>query len=280
MQKTFQPHRCLSPLLHKFLILLCAVILVPLIAGAQTYNQSDIDAGAALYQAQCYSCHGAGDGVPGVDLRTGQFRHAASDHDLLAIIRNGIPGTAMPSHGDLSGKEIVSLVAYIRNMRDYDAQAVKIGNPETGRQLFEGAGHCLDCHRVNGKGSRLALDLSDTGALHPAVFLERALLNPQADEAIEPQNHFVRAVTENGLVITGRRINEDTFSIQLMDEQQNLVSLEKANLKSLTVIKGPEMPSLKGKLSDEQIGDLVAYLLSLKTPGRIVTSIVTSAPSR
>jgi cytochrome c oxidase cbb3-type subunit III len=233
----------------------------------QTYVRSDIESGASLYAAQCYSCHGAGDGVPGIDLRTGQFRHASTDQDLLAIIRNGIPGTAMPAHGDLSGKEILSLVAYIRNMRDYNTQAVKLGDAKQGKQLFEGDGHCLDCHRVNGKSSRVALDLSDTGTLHPAAYLQRALLSPQETAEGEPQNHFVRAVKEDGSVIVGRRLNEDTFTIQLIDEHQKLVSLDKSRLKSLTPIEEFEMPSLKGKFTDEQIADLVAYLASLRTQG-------------
>jgi cytochrome c oxidase cbb3-type subunit III len=268
-------------LLKKFLILACAAISLPLVAEPQSYNQSDIDSGAALYAAQCYSCHGAGDGVPGIDLRTGQFRHATSDQDLLAIVRNGIPGTAMPAHGDLTGKEVLALVAYIRNMRDYNAQTVKLGNPARGKEIFEGEGHCQDCHRVNGKGSRLALDLSNTGALHPAAYLEGALLNPQADEDAQPQNQFLRAVKKDGSVVTGRRLNEDTFTIQLLDDHQNLVSLEKSNLKSLTVVKSVEMPSVKGKLSDEQISDLVAYLASLKVPGRMIDSApITPAGAR
>jgi cytochrome c oxidase cbb3-type subunit III len=261
----------------RFAIFLCAVSSSVLRAQQPTYRPSDIDNGAILYAAQCTSCHGAaGDGVPGVDLRTGQFRHGVADKDLLVTIRNGISGTAMPAHGDLTGNEILSLVAYIRNMRDYKSETVKLGDPQKGKALFEGDGGCLSCHRVNGKGSFVALDLSDTGSLHPAAYLMRALLDPQVNSESQPQNRYVSAVTKRGAVVTGRRLNEDTFTIQLMDDHENLVSLSKANLNSLTVIKGPTMPSAKGKFTDEQISDLVAYLASLQVPG----STPASSPSK
>lgn len=76
----------------------------------------------------------------------------------------------------------------------------------------------------------------------------------------------MRAVKSDGTVVVGRRLNEDTFTVQLIDEQGNLVSLEKANLRSLTVEQGSSMPSLKGKLNDDEIADLVAYLASLNPP--------------
>jgi len=238
----------------------------PLCAQQTKYQQDAIDRGAALYQANCAVCHADGAGVPGIDLKAGIFRQSKTDEDLLAVIKNGVPGTAMPAHPNFPSYDILSLVAYIRTMRDYGAKPVKMGDPEKGKALFEGAGGCLKCHRVNGKGSLAALDLSDTGALHPPAYLERALLDPDAIAAAEPQNRFMRAVRRDGTVVVGRRLNEDTFTVQLIDEQGNLVSLEKAKLRSLTVEQGSSMPSLKGKFNDDQIADLVAYLASLNPP--------------
>ena len=233
-------------------------------AQQQTYLQDDIDRGAGLYAASCVVCHADGAGVPSVDLRSGQFRHATSDQDLAAVIHNGIPGTAMPAHADFSNADLVDIVAFIRTMRDYNSKPVKLGDPVKGKDLFENEGACLNCHRVNGKGSHLALDLSGTGVTHPAAFLQRALLDPQSVAAESPESHMVRAVTKSGDVITGRRLNGDTFTIQLMDDHEQLVSLEKSNLRSLTIVPGVSMPSLKGKFTDDQISDLVAYLVSLK----------------
>jgi len=252
----------------RLFLLCCVVCILPAgLCAQQTYQQNDIDRGAGIYAANCAVCHADGAGVPGVDLRTGQFRRATTDQDLVGIIHNGIPGTAMPAHPDFSTSDLIAIVAYVRNMRDYNSKPVKLGDAAKGKALFETAGGCLNCHRVNGKGSHVAVDLSSVGAIHPAAYLQRALLDPESVAAEMPESHVVRVVKKNGDVITGRRLNEDTFTIQLIDDHQDLVSLEKADLRSLTVVQATSMPSLKGKLTDDQISDLVAYLASLKRPG-------------
>ena len=60
------------------------------------YAPADIAYGSRLYDAQCTTCHSAnGDGVGGVDLRSGKFRNAVTDQDLVRVITMGIPGTGM-----------------------------------------------------------------------------------------------------------------------------------------------------------------------------------------
>ena len=120
----------------------------------------------------------------------------------------------------------------------------------------------MSCHRVNGKGPRVAPDLSDIGAMRTAAALEHSLLDPNG--AMLPANRSVRAVTRDGKVITSRRLNEDTYLVQLIDDQEHLVSLAKADLREYTVIKTSSMPSYKDKLSSRDLADMVAYLLSLK----------------
>jgi putative heme-binding domain-containing protein len=255
-----------TPLLLATAFALASSLASPLRAQQmqQDYRQFEIDTGAGLYASQCVECHTDGTGVPGVNLRTGQFRRALTDEDLLAVIRNGVPGTAMPPH-NLPGADIVALATYVRSMAQDQTGLVKLGDPEKGKNIFENDGGCLGCHRVNGKGSRKALNLSDAGTLHPPSYLERAVLDPDGTAAQMPESRFVRAVTSKGTVVIGRRMNEDTYTIQLMDDHENLVTLEKGDLKFMTVLKDSPMPSLKGKFTDEQISDVVAYLASLKS---------------
>ena len=66
------------------------------------------------------------------------------------------------------------------------------------------------------------------------------------------------------LVIEGRRLNEDTYSVQLIDTQERLVSVMKADVKDFTISRTSPMPSYKDKLESQEIADLVSYLVSLK----------------
>ena len=242
----------------------------------QSYQQFEIDRGATIYSANCGECHTDGAGVPGVNFRTGQFPHGSKDQDLIAAIRNGIPGTAMTPH-DLDPNDLTALVAYVRSLAQADSVVVKLGDPDKGRALFQQSG-CFGCHRVGDEGSHTALNLTDTGAQHQPSYLERALLDPNAILAATPESRLVRIVTSEGKVITGRRMNEDSYSVQMIDEHENLVSVDKVDMKSMTVLKESPMPSEKGKLTNDQLSDLVAYLASLKGSGSPVVTSYGSAP--
>ena len=158
--------------------------LVSGVAAAQEhavqYSQADVEAGFNLYNANCITCHGAnGDSVPGVNLRGGQFRRVAADADLNRLIQTGIPGTAMPP-GRYTTADLAALVAYIRSLREFDTALPGRGNAARGQSIFEEKGNCTNCHRVNGKGSRVAPELSDIGAIRAPGALERSLIDPTA----------------------------------------------------------------------------------------------------
>src|SRR3954465_6557318 len=83
------------------------------------YAPADIAYGARLYDAQCTTCHGAnGDGVGGVDLKSGKFRNAVTDQDLTRVILTGIQGTGMQAF-KFDPSEIAGIVAYLRNMNAF-----------------------------------------------------------------------------------------------------------------------------------------------------------------
>jgi len=226
------------------------------------YAPADIAYGSRLYDAQCTTCHGAnGDGVGGVDLRSGKFRNAVTDQDLIRGITNGIQGTGMQAF-KLDPSEIAGILAYLRNMTSFDRGSVKAGDALRGRTIVETKGGCTICHRVGAQGSRVAPDLSDVGATRSAGSLLRSLIDPSSQ--MMPINRPVRIVTRDGKVINGRRLNEDTYTVQLLDEQEKLVSLVKADLREYTIQTVSPMPSYQNKLTPDEIADVVAYLLSLK----------------
>jgi putative heme-binding domain-containing protein len=226
------------------------------------YARADIEYGARLYAEHCERCHGAnGAGVAGVDLRSGKFRNATSDRQLAEVITEGFPTAGMPPM-KLDSADLAGVIAYLRNMSAIDGGSLKLGDAERGRVVFEGKGACLSCHRVNGKGSRKAPELSDIGAVRSAGSIERTLLDPSSQ--MMPINRPVRIVTQDGKVIHGRRLNEDTYTVQLADEEGRLHSIAKAGLREFAISTKSPMPSYKGELSSEELADLVSYLLSLK----------------
>jgi len=228
------------------------------------YSAIDIEAGSRLYAGQCALCHGAnGDAVAGADLRRGVFRRSVSDEDLTRIIAMGIPDAGMPGF-KLQPSEVDGLVAFIRAGFDLTGTAVRVGNVGRGQAVFDGKGGCTACHRVDGKGPRVAPELTDIGATRTPAALQRSLLDPTS--AMLPINRPVRAVTRDGRTIRGRRLNEDTYTVQLIDDQERLVSLVKADLREYELAKTSPMPSVAGKLTADEQADLVAYLLSLKGP--------------
>jgi putative heme-binding domain-containing protein len=247
----------------KRVILLAGIVLLsPLLTGQGRYLPLDVETGSRLYRSNCFACHGPeGASIPGVDFRRGQFKRVSSDEDLLRVIATGVPGTAMPPTA-VTDSQRLALVAYIRSLPEASAGAAGSGDAVRGRALLEGKGNCLSCHRVNGKGSRVAPDLSEVGAIWTAAYLERSILAP--NESILPEHRVVRAVTREGKVITGRRLNEDTHTLQLIDQDERLHSLVKSDLREYTLLTTSPMPSYQDKLSSQEVADLVAYLISLK----------------
>jgi putative heme-binding domain-containing protein len=199
--------------------------------------------------------------VPGTDLAHGKFRHTDTDEGLQQIIKAGIPGTAMPPH-TFRDFQAFTIVAFLRSMAASSQSATAPGDPANGRALFEGKGNCQSCHRVLGTGSRLGPDLSDIGANRRAVEIQKSILEPDAE--ILPQNRFVRVVAKDGAATTGRLLNQDAFTVQLMDSKERLLSFQKANLKEFAFLDKSPMPSYQGKLTTTEVADVVSYLVSLK----------------
>ena len=228
------------------------------------YPAADIAAGSTIYQANCAQCHGAtGIGVGGIDLRRGRLPRASTDDALAALVSSGIPGTGMPQFR-FSADEMRALIAFVRAGLGADANVppVALGDAARGRAIFEGDGRCLSCHRVGAAGGRSGPELTDIGAMRTPASLYRSLVDPSG--GMRPINRPVRAVLRDGSVVTGRRLNEDTYTVQLVTPEGRLVSLVKADLREWSVSVTSPMPSYKDTLTAEALADLLAYLVSLK----------------
>jgi putative heme-binding domain-containing protein len=235
-----------------------------LTAGAlyaqQGYSAADIQAGKQLYGVNCTNCHGPkGDSVSGVDLGHGKFRRASTDNELVAIMLQGIRDTPMPP-ANLSDAQAHQIVAYLRSLAEAGTGAGQ-GDLAHGKSLFDSKG-CLNSHRVQEHGSRVGPNLTNIGARRTAAEIEKSIIDPNAE--ILAENRYVRVVTREGTTISGRMLNEDSFSLQLIDTKERLLSLQKADLSKFEILKNSPMPSFRDKLSGAELTDLAGYLVSLK----------------
>lgn len=222
--------------------------------------------GAVFFRSQCASCHGAdaSGGAGGPNLTTGTFRHAASDEGLFKVITKGVAGTPMPGFS-MNGREIWQIVGYLRSLSASRMAEQSKGDAVKGQSLVS-AQKCTGCHWLHGAGSPRGLDLSAIGARLSVGELKRALIEPSAEVA--PQYWLWEGKLKSGETVKGHRLNEDTFSIQVQDGAGKLRGIDKATLATQKLERRSAMPSFKEKLSEAQINDVVAYLVTLKGDAR------------
>lgn len=237
-------------------------------------------AGEYEFRINCALCHGLGarGGGRGPDLRRAQKKHATSDAVMFQVINNGIPGTAMPANGTngqgvgMTDEEIWELITYIRSV-EVTAPAKPIGDATHGKELFYGDANCSLCHMISGKGGRLGPELTSVGGNRTVEAIIDSVRNPSRRLAwglTEPTKEFaqeyetVTVVTVKGKEIKGVVLNEDHFSVQMMDTNEQIYLLEKDKLRSFQKSRESMMPKYDAALlNDKDLGDIVAYLINV-----------------
>ncbi len=228
------------------------------IARGQT---PDPAVGARLYRLHCSECHGLeGQGGQGADLTRGVYRFGSTDEALYRTISQGVTGTPMPATA-LSDAQLWQIVRHVRLLAGGVRVAVP-GSPAAGEALFAGKGGCTKCHMIRGVGGRLGPDLTYIGSQRSPNHLRASILRP--DEEVSRAYWSVEALDSKAQAYSGIRVGEDTYSIQIMDLNEELHSLAKGDLKRLVVDKKSRMPGYAQTLTGTELDDLVAYLYSLE----------------
>jgi cytochrome c oxidase cbb3-type subunit III len=233
------------------------------ISPLRTATSADIAAGKQVFDAQCAWCHGVnGTGGTGPLLQRATLRHSASDQSLVDIVRNGIPGTEMPSFtSSLTERKAWQTAAYVRSLGRVATRPLP-GDARRGAGLYESAG-CASCNIVAGRGGVLGPELTAIGALRGPTHLRDSLINPAATHP--PGYLVVRAVTNNGTEIRGIRLSEDVFWIHIRDASGKVHVLEKSELSRLDrELDATLMPAYGSRFSASELDDVIAYLASLR----------------
>lgn len=238
------------------------VTLFAVLAQVQTFTQADVEAGGRIYRSHCAECHGLrGEGGRGPDLQRGEYFHGSSDEALYRTIDQGIPGTEMPGVY-FEGRQIWQLVAFVRSLARGAAAEPLPGDARRGQQIYGKLG-CATCHAIGATGGRTGPELTWIGTSRPPSHLRQSILEPGAE--IAERWRQVEIVDAGGKLHRGFVLNEDSFSIRLLDENANLRSFSRTQLKKVHVeTRESAMPSYRGRVTDAELDDLVAYLSSLR----------------
>jgi len=237
-----------------------------------TGDPKAVTQGAVLFRQECVFCHGvsARGGMRGPDLTTGSWSHGGSDAELAATISAGVPGTAMPPN-KLTEEEIWQIIAYLRTLQQ--PVMPPTGDARRGETLFFGATRCSSCHMVNGRGGRVGPELSTVGSGRSRAYIIESIREPGrrlsenrafgGDASLKYDT--VTLVTADGSTVVGVPLNEDTFTVQVMDMNERVHSLEKKSLKSFRHENRSLMPAYDlNRLSDADLDDMVAFLQTLR----------------
>ena len=232
---------------------------------------ADVDQGKQTFETRCSTCHGLdGGGAMGPNIQAIPMRLGAPA--VADVIKNGMSG-GMPSFaGQLDASQIQQVIAYLLTLTHKDSGTVT-GDAVKGKDVYDTSG-CAACHIISGEGIGAGPELTKVGQLRGPGYLKTTLLYPGSDL---PQARvfletgglldymFVHIVTKDGHTFDGTRVTEDSFRIVIKDVNGTFHSFQKSDLREFKKEPGKSvMPSYKGKLSDTQIDDLVAYLASLK----------------
>jgi putative heme-binding domain-containing protein len=245
---------------------LIAWVSLPLMGYGQTLPEGK---GKSEFQRVCSSCHS-------VSMATGQRMDQAqwtgvvndmvsrgaqgTQQDLDNIVAyltanygKDSPMTAAPAQAPVPAAVMTPPVAPLSEAQIAKATALIRANG------------CLSCHRVGDTGSDVGPNLSGIGANRSADDIQAALVSPAKD--VRPENRSVRLVTKDGTTVTGRILNQDGFSVQIIDSESRLRSFQKASLREFTIVTENPMPSYADKMSPQDMTGLVHYLSSLKGSG-------------
>ncbi len=230
----------------------------------QTYPRALIQSGGTLFRQDCSFCHGrdAGGGETGPDLTRSKLVTEDVDGDKIGtVVRNGRPDKGMPPF-DRSDQQIEALAAFIHTQQNnaltrkggrkgVDVSDLQTGNAEAGKQYFDGAGGCANCHSPTG-------DLVGINSRYKGLELEEQMLYPKHAKS------EVTVTLASGQTITGTLEYLDEFTVGLIDPTGTYRSWRTVDVKYKVDDRVNAHVELFSKYTDADIHNLMAYLQTLR----------------
>jgi len=128
---------------------------------------------------------------------------------------------------------------------------------------------------IEGKGGRVGPELTGVGGSRTRAALIDSVRNPsrrlawgltESTKEFPQEYETITVVTADGKQIKGVALNEDSFSVQIMDSSEQIYLLDKEKLGSFQKSRDSFMPQYNPDLlSDKDLDDIVAYLTSVGT---------------
>ncbi len=224
-------------------------------------NEGGLDQGKAVFRSNCAFCHGlTAQGGRGPSLISSALLHSSGEEPIRNVISHGVPGSTMPAF-EFPKDDLDSLVQFLRTLSGSHAAGPKPpGDPAAGELVYSSNG-CANCHRIGNTGSIYGPELTRIGAGRSLEYLRESILDPSADIA----DNFggVTVVTKDSRRITGIRVNEDTFTVQIRKPDQAFALFDKSETKEVVHETKSMMPAY-AHLSPTDLQNLLAYLVTLR----------------
>jgi cytochrome c oxidase cbb3-type subunit 3 len=221
-----------------------------------------VKAGESSFVQQCAFCHGrdTGGGEDGPDLTRSKLVTEDVGGDKIGpVVRNG--RNNMPRF-TVTDQDLAALTAFIHEQKKIaeaqtggrkgvDASDLTTGNIDKGKQYFNGAGKCSSCHSPTG-------DLAGVAKRNDGLKLFQRMMYPRGAKA------KVTVTTASGESVTGERAFMDEFTVALRDASGRYRSWPMNKVKVKVDDPAEAHVELLAKYTDDDIHNLMTYLLTLK----------------
>jgi putative heme-binding domain-containing protein len=258
-------------MLHRLLSFL-TILSLPVITFAESpldeLTAKDLAEGEKAFKVHCARCHGiTGQGGEGSNLVRSKLKYATDDQALIDLLGDGIPGTGMPAIWTLDEERRTQVAGYVKSLGQLEQEEMP-GDPVRGEEIYQASGGCPACHIVQGHGTGIGPELTYVGDQRGLDYLKQSLMDPAATQSqtMGFQNYLTVRVKSLQAEVEGLRVNEDAFTLQVRDMSGTIHSFRKDELTSYEkVFAHSLMPEYSAVLSDEDMDDLISYMMSLRS---------------